>query len=225
VKKPTKWAIGFAMLVLGFLLTTQYRVTQMATPQTDLRAEELSRELKAVQEKLKAAERDNTRLKSEVDKLTKAAGSVVVTQVDPNLEILAGTVETKGPGVIVTLSHPPEIPNKTQIKDEDLWAITHELLAAGAEGIAINGQRITSITAIRGVGQRIMINSTYTSAPFHFAAIGDASVMEAALKMKGGLVEYFSTRLKLRLDVVKSTNVDLPSYGAIQDFRFAKPVK
>lgn len=225
--KRTKWAIGFAMLVLGFLLTTQYRVTQQAVPKTDLRAEELARELRAAQEKLKAAERDNNRLKAEVDKLTKAGGSnvVAVPQRDPNLELLAGTIEAKGTGVIVTLSHPSDVPNKTQIKDEDLWAIIHELLSAGAEGIAINGQRITSLTAVRGVGQRVMINSTYTSAPYQIAAIGDPALLEAALKMKGGLIEYFMTRLKLRLDVVRSSAVELPGYGAIQDFRFAKPLR
>lgn len=224
--KSTKWAIGFAMLVLGFLLSTQYRVTQKADPVMDLRSEELARQLKATEEKLKAAERDNTRLKSEVDKLTKAGGGVVaVKERDPDLELLAGTVEARGPGVIVTLTHPPEAVNKTRINDEDLWAIVHELLSAGAEGIAINGQRVTAVTAIRSVGQRIMINSTYTAAPYQFAAIGDPAVMEAALKMKNGLSDYFRDQLRLRLEVVRSNSVELPSYGAIQDFRFAKPAR
>lgn len=226
--KPRIWAIGFAMLVLGFLLTTQYRVTQLAAPKMDLRSEELARELKAAQEKLKAAERDNTRLKAEVDKLTSAGGSnvVAVQQRDPNLELLAGTVAAKGAGVIATLTHPAEAVTKTQIQDEDLWRIVHELLSAGAEGVAINGQRITALTAIRGIGQRIMINSTYTSSPYQIAAIGDPSVLEAALRMKGGLIDYFKQpRINLRLDVVRSTAVELPTYGSIQDFRFAKPVK
>ncbi|HWI52107.1 MAG TPA: DUF881 domain-containing protein [Symbiobacteriaceae bacterium] len=223
--KPTKWAIAFAMLVLGFLITTQYRVTQMAAPKLDLRAEEIARELKSTQDKLKAAERDNTRLKSEVEKLTKGGGSVVAVQKpDTNLELLAGTIAANGPGVITTLSQVPEVVNKTQIKDEDLWAIVHELLSAGAEGIAINGQRITATTAIRGVSQRIMINATYTAPPYQIAAIGDPSVMEAALRMKGGLAEYFK-KYNLRLDVVRSTSVDLPGYGSVQDFRFAKPGK
>ncbi|HWI66544.1 MAG TPA: DUF881 domain-containing protein [Symbiobacteriaceae bacterium] len=224
--KSTKWAIGLAMLVLGFLLTTQYRITQQAAPQRDLRAEELARELKATQDKLKAADRDNTRLKAEVDKLTRAGGGsvVAVSERDPNLELLAGTVAAKGPGIIATLTHPPEAVNKTRIKEDDLWALVHELLAAGAEGLAINGQRITSLTAIRGVGQRIMINSTYTAPPYQVAAIGDPAVLEAALKMKNGLSDYFRDMLKLRLEIVRSNSVELPGYGAIQDFRFAKPV-
>lgn len=215
------------MLVLGFLLTTQYRVTQMAAPKMDLRSEELARELKAATDKLKAAERDNTRLKAEIEKLSKAGGSnvVAVPQRDPNLELLAGTIGAKGPGVIATLTHPPDVVNKTQIKDEDLWMIVHELLSAGAEGLSINGQRITATTAIRGVGQRVMINSTYTAAPYQIAAIGDPAVLEAALKMKNGLVDYFRQRLNLRLDVVRTATVELPGYGSVPDFRFAKPLK
>ncbi|HYF91057.1 MAG TPA: DUF881 domain-containing protein [Symbiobacteriaceae bacterium] len=226
--KPAKWAIAFAMLVLGFLITTQYRVTQLSAPKMDLRSEELARELKAAQEKLKAAERDNTRLKAEVEKLTKAGGGnvVAVPQRDPNLELLAGSVGAKGPGVIATFAQATDVVNKTAIKDEDLWMIVHELLSAGAEGISINGQRVTSLTAIRGVGQRIMINSTYTAGPYQIAAIGDPTVLEAAMRMKGGLIDYFKQpRINLRLDVVRSTAVELPSYGSIPDFRFAKPVK
>jgi uncharacterized protein YlxW (UPF0749 family) len=216
------------MLVFGFLITTQMRVTQM-TPQSTqgMRAEEVALELKATQDKLQAAEKDKAKLQAQVDSLVKAgsgSGSVVaVPQRDPNLELLAGTIEAKGRGVMVTLVEAPEAVNKTRVSDDDLWNVVNELLAAGAEGIAINGQRITAVSPIRNVGTtRIMINQTYTTSPFVVLATGDPDVLEKALKLRNGVIDTLA-RYFIKVTIMKSDNVILPAYGSVPEFRFTKP--
>jgi len=224
--KGTKWALGFAMLILGLLLTTQYRVTQLGnTGPEGLRAEELAVELKGTKDRLKAAENENDKLKAEIEKLTKAGtGVVAVPQRDPNMELLAGTVAARGSGVIVTLTQEPDATAKTRIRDEDLWLVMNELKAAGAEGLAINGQRVTAITGVREVGQRVMVNQTMTSSPFQVAATGDPGVLETALKLRGGVID----RLKpwgIKVTIVRSDAVELPGFGSVPTFQFTKPVR
>jgi uncharacterized protein YlxW (UPF0749 family) len=223
----TKWALGVVMAVFGLLITTQFRVTQQvpADP-SQMRAEDVAVELKLTQDRLKAAEQDRDRYAAEVDKLKKAAASVApAPQVDTTpMEMMAGSLELKGPGLIVTLSEESGGTVKAQVQDEDLWMVVNELLAAGAEGIAVNGQRITVLSGIRNVGQRVMIYQTLTAAPFEVAAIGDPSVMEAALKLRDGVVATLE-RYGIKTAIVKSESIRLPAFRSIPTFRFAKPGK
>jgi uncharacterized protein YlxW (UPF0749 family) len=220
------WALGFAMLVLGFLLTTQYKVTQIANAPkpTDLRAEEISKELTATKNKLQAAERENNDLKAQIDKLTKAGGGnvVQVPQRDPNLELLAGTTQAKGKGIIVTVAAGTDGDAKTGVLDSDLWKLTNELWAAGAEGMAINGQRLTTTTEIRRISGRMMINQVMTTSPYEVDAVGNPQVLEVALRMPGGVVAELS-KYGLRINIVKSDSVVLPSFGSPPNFQFLKP--
>lgn len=221
------WAIGFAMLVLGFLLTTQYRVTQAvnAPKPADLRAEELSRELTATKNKLQALERSNADLKAEVDQLAKAGGgtTVAVPMRDVNRELWAGTVPAKGKGVIVTVS---ATGRNVEIQDDHLLLITHELWGSRAEGISINGQRLTTISEIRQIdpsGNQMMINGTLTGTPYEVAAIGNPQELEGALKAAGGVVSRLA-RLGIRVQVFRSEQVLLPSYGSPPLFQYLLPL-
>lgn len=215
------------MAVFGLLVTTQFRVTQQGpTDPGSLRGDELAQELKATQAKLYETEKDRNRLAAELEAMRQAAGSgapVPVPQRDPALELLAGTIETHGTGVIVTLVEKPEaLASKAFIRDEDLWMVLNELLAAGAEGLSVNDQRITALTGIRMVGQRMMIYKTMTNSPFEIAAIGDPAVLETALRMRGGVADTLD-RWGIRITIVRSDSVRLPAFRAEPTLRYAKP--
>jgi uncharacterized protein YlxW (UPF0749 family) len=219
----TKWALGFAMLVFGFLITTQLRVTeQLHTDPAGMRADELAKELKTTQDKLKAAEKDKAQLKADLDKLANTQSGVVpVPKRDVGLELLAGIAEAKGPGLLVTVVESPDLANKTRVRDEDLWMVVHELLAAGAEGVSVNGERVTSVTGIRNVGNRIMINNSMTTSPYQVKAIGEPTVLETALSLKQGVVDTLR-RWGLRVTIVRSEAIELPSFGSVPEFRYMK---
>jgi uncharacterized protein YlxW (UPF0749 family) len=222
----TKWALGVVMAVFGLLITTQFRVQQQV-PTTDasrLRGEDLGVELQLTQEQLKTAEQDRERIATELDKLKQAANNVPAAIDNTPLEMLAGTVPLKGPGVLVTLTGNADPAVKGNPQDEDLWRVVNELLAAGAEGVAINGQRFTALSGIRNVGQRVIIYQTLTAPPFEIAAVGDPAVMEAALKLRDGVTAALA-RYGIKLTVVRSETIQLPAFRSIPTFRFAKPAR
>ena len=214
------------MMVFGLLITMQMRVHQQVPTDTSrLRADELVKELKMKEEQLKQVTRDRDKLATELDKVRKGTGEPTSPAVDLiPLELMAGTTEITGPGLIIMLSESAEAGAKARVQDEDLWLVVNELLAAGAEGISLNGQRLTSISAIRNVGQRIMIHQTMIHAPVEIHVIGDAAVMDAALRMRGGVMEAIS-RWGLKLTVAKRDNLRLPAFGGEPAFRYAQPVR
>lgn len=214
------------MAVFGLLLTMQIRVHQQAPVDASrLRADELVKELRAKDEQLKQVTRDRDKLATELEKVRKGAPEPVQPKTDQTvLELLAGTTEISGPGLIITLAESTDAAAKARVQDEDLWLVINELLAAGAEGIALNGQRLTSVSAIRNVGQRIMVHQTMIHAPVEIQVIGDPAVMEAALRMRGGVMEAVS-RWGLKMTIAKRDNLRLPAFRGEPAFRFAKPAR
>lgn len=223
----SKWALGFVMLILGLLLTTQFKVTrqQKSADLGRLRADELTVALQASQRALKDSEAERKRLQAELEQ-ARAAKSVLIPPRDTTaLELLAGTIEMQGTGVVVTMMEASDLqPGQARVSDEDIWRVLNELLAAGAEGLSVNGQRFTSVTPIRNVGQRIMVNQAMTNTPIEIAAIGDPQVLEAALKLRSGVIDVMG-RWGVRVTVTRSNSVRVPALQVPPIFQYGKAAK
>ena len=50
--------------------------------------------------------------------------------------------------------------------------VVEELWLAGAEGVAVNGERVTVATAILDIGGSVLVNSAYLAPPYQVSAIG-----------------------------------------------------
>ena len=231
-KRGSQAALAIIFLLFGFMLATQFRVR----PSIDAnvyhqRSEELSLLLKITEE-----ERD--RLKEEVQILRDRVAEIMAGQADVKAlqeelikaRILAGLVEVKGPGVTVEMNDAQkpvgsgQDPNLFIIHDDDILAVVNELFAAGAEAMCINGQRVVATTEVRCVGPVIMVNGNRVAPPILIQAIGDSSVLEAALKMRGGVVDnlgLWGIEVKIKVE----EEVVLPAYSGSVNFKFAQPVK
>jgi hypothetical protein len=55
--------------------------------------------------------------------------------------------------------------------------VVNALWAAGAQGIAVNGQRITSLSAIRSAGDAILVNYRPLNPPYVVEAVGNSRQM------------------------------------------------
>jgi uncharacterized protein YlxW (UPF0749 family) len=77
-----------------------------------------------------------------------------------------------------------------RIQDVDLREIVNALWRAGAEAIAVNGQRVVATTAIREAGGTILVNFAPVSSPYRISAVGDPDVMRIRLD-QGDLIGQF----------------------------------
>jgi len=100
------------------------------------------------------------------------------------LELVTGTVPVRGPGLVVVLDDAEEgagaEPGDGRVFDRDLQDVVNALWAAGAEAIAINGQRLTAITAIRSAGEAVLVDLRPLAPPYRLEAVGDVDAMEPA---------------------------------------------
>ena len=151
-------------------------------------------------------------------------------------QVQAGLVAVKGEGVQVTLQDSrkkppldasPELMDDYNIHDYDIRDFVNELLASGAEAIAVNDQRIIANTSIRCVGPTIQINNAAMAPPFVITAIGPAEDMDAALKMRGGVLDMFRVMddLSDMVKIIKRKDLVVPAYSGSTRYRFAHPVE
>jgi uncharacterized protein YlxW (UPF0749 family) len=82
-----------------------------------------------------------------------------------------------GPGLRVTIDDAPGAGSGSlnRVLDRDLQLIVNALWKMGATGIAINGQRLTGVTAIRAAGEAILVDYRPLVPPYAIEAIGTSS--------------------------------------------------
>lgn len=106
-------------------------------------------------------------------------------------ELAAGLTEVSGPGITITVANPtPSAGNDPvghgqtvdqdgMITDVDLQRAVNALWASGAEAIAINGERIGPVTAIRQAGGAVLIDFKPTASPYVIEVIGNPATLPA----------------------------------------------
>ncbi len=168
----------------------------------------------------------NVSLRTEVDKLRasledydSASGqsdlTAMVRERDKLLTVNGSTPVT-GPGVQLTAS--------ANLKPEDLQDLVNELRNAGAEAIAINGQRVVVKTSFYESNSTVFIDGNPVAAPYVLMAIGQSDTLEKALDRKGGLVTYLqSTYPNTTIAVAQLTNATLPAFQGTYTWQYATP--
>lgn len=217
-----KVLVAIVFMVLGFMLSVQYKVTEQQRSIRMDRVEDLS-------ERLKAMETENKHLLEEINELRK---NDVDNHNDPSqerLNLLAGTTEVEGAGIEIVLddSNIPkkanENPNLYIIHDEDLLRVLNELRAAGAEAISLNDQRIVAMSEVRCAGPTVSINNVRSAPPYVIKAIGAPKTLTSAMRLRGGVVETFEF-WGIQVKIKSSENLRIPAFKAHRGFEFAKSV-
>lgn len=220
VKIKPFWPIVLACFVLGFMAAVQIKTTQ-----DSLNVSTQYQRIEQLADMLLRTEQERDELKAELSG-REGAGSPIVPD---DVNMMAGTMAVKGPGVIVTVEDSKrsisaaENTNLYIIHDEDMLKIINELKAAGAEAISINDQRLISTSEIRCAGPTVSVNNTRIAAPFIIKAVGDAKNMENAVKMRGGVAESLSV-WGISLSVKKESSIVVPAYKGSVQFKYAVPI-
>lgn len=228
-------ALTLALLAMGFLVVTQLRASRALTSQvqvptrnvyamaTLLREERKARQaLEAEVTSLRKRQDDYLRAASEGRSLAEAMGKELQT-----LQVALGLKAMRGPGFIVRLADPKSQPkgsNPVVVTYQDIVAVVNELWAAGAEAIAVNGQRITATTGLSQVGGTVVVNLQRLNGPFEIVAIGDPATLEEALTIRGGLIQGLRA-LGLTITISRRDTLSVPPFKGSINFEFAKPTE
>ena len=141
-----------------------------------------------------------------------------------------GLSEVNGTGVIITISDSDIDQNSVfdtsdlLVHDKDILKIVNELKNAGAEAISINGQRVVLTTSIVCGGNIININGEKIGSPFEIKAIGLPETL-ANLNRPGGFLNYLQEERKLKVNLKKDNNINIPKYTGVLNFKHIKKDK
>ena len=138
-----------------------------------------------------------------------------------NEELVAGTTAVQGPGLQVTLDDAPQGVNR--VLDHDLQTVVNALWAAGAEAVAVNGQRLTTESAIRQAGDAILVNFQPVAPPYDVLAVGDPTEMDTSFGASpaAARMRTFAQLYGLRFHYSRESALTLPAAAGL-GLRYAR---
>ncbi|GAA4858149.1 DUF881 domain-containing protein [Kitasatospora terrestris] len=155
------------------------------------------------------------------------------------LEQAAGMDPLRGPGLTVTLNDAPpnataRIPgvpepgvNDLVIHQQDIQAVVNALWRGGAEGIQVMDQRLIATSAVRCVGNTLLLQGRVYSPPYVIKAVGRTDQLKAAVDADPTIRNYlgYVTAYGLGWKVQESGDLTVPGYAGSVDLRYATPVQ
>jgi len=190
---PWPWLVPVAALVAGALFASSVRASEGG----DLRPEQGE-----LPDLIRAQNRTNEQhasrlndLQSQVDEATAAMapGDLETRELEGKANEIAagaGRTEVVGPALRVTLDDaklpggelPADAdPDDYVIHQQDVQAVVNALWAGGAEAMMLQDQRVISSSAVRCVGNTLILQGRVYSPPYVITAIGDTGAMRDAL--------------------------------------------
>lgn len=229
--------LGLALLGLGFLVAAQLaaegpRVRYTSQERAPL--VETATALRSQQDELKTAILD-LQARIAVAQGAGEGSAAVVKELNDQLEtarIAAGLIPLTGTGIVLLVddSLEPVAPDANEadylVGARDVRTVIEELWSAGAQAIAVNGERITPTSAVIDIGPSVLVNSVYLAAPYQITALGPPDLY-ARLSASPGFVDFIRARAQtygVRVAFAEPESVDIPAFAGTVTLRYARPV-
>lgn len=225
--------IALALFIFSFVIAAQLNtVGNTNIISQGMREAEILRELQNMKEEYETLKEQYEESQEIVEeyKTSSSSNDALIAAMKSELDkanILAGLVDVRGEGVVITLKDSTDTEISLEaglVHDTDITAIVTELKAAGAEAISINGQRVISTTAIRCVGPTIQVNSVKVASPFYIKAIGNSKYLESALNIKNGVVDSLKS-YGIDVEIETNNSITIDKYDLTLKMKYAKEIK
>ncbi|MFC8508001.1 DUF881 domain-containing protein [Streptomyces sp. NPDC057411] len=140
--------------------------------------------------------------------------------------LLSGATPVHGPGVKLVVDDakgadaggggPREsagFSDTGRVRDRDMQQIVNGLWQSGAEAVAINGQRLTALSAIRAAGDAILVDNKPLVPPYTVLAIGDGQRLSTAFQdsADGQYLHVLQENFGIRTSISAEGDVRLPA--------------
>jgi uncharacterized protein YlxW (UPF0749 family) len=227
--RPTMWSllVPVVAILAGILFATSGSVAQGRSLRSDAAG------LPGI---IREQTKDNTRmtnelesLNTEVDELTQkgAPGNAQVDAIKAKgdaLVVAAGRTDVEGPGVEVQLTDSKLAVDKLPegfsaddivVHQQDVQAVVNALWAGGAEAMMIQDQRIISTSAVRCVGNTLILQGRVYSPPYVISAIGNQNNLKDALERSPTVSIYrqWVGAVGVGYDVTTRSKQTFPAYA------------
>jgi uncharacterized protein YlxW (UPF0749 family) len=149
----------------------------------------------------------------------------------------AGLTPVTGPAVSVSLDDAPRSeqqrdlaagarPDDLVIHQQDVQGVVNAMWAGGAEAMTVMGQRVVATTAVRCVGNTLLLHGRVYSPPFQITAVGDPDRLRRALDSDPDVqvFQQYVAAFGLRYRVSTAGRATLPAYDGTLELSHARAV-
>lgn len=218
-------AVGLVLLLAGVLFVTNIRSQEGDGARGPSNLAEL---IIAESERVAQRQESVEDLRAVVDELTQNQpdlGPPIDREAADRLALAAGAVDMAGPGIAVEMSDasPDALrinqdlrPDDLVVHQQDLQSVVNAIWAGGAEAMTIQGQRVSSNSAVRCVGNTLMLHGQLYSPPYRIEAIGPQEEMLDSLHSDAGVQLYLQYVEVVGLGWSEETldEVEVPAYDS-----------
>lgn len=218
--------VAVAFGLLGFMLAAQLRATDDMGERLALQREEdlaqILRELTAQSDRLRDEITDLRLTLAEFERSAEREELArrSLQQRHEDLRVLVGSAEAEGEGVVLLVRDP-----EGRVGQEALVVAIQELRDAGAEAIAVEGQRLVASSWVSARGGGLVVDGTPIQPPYRLLAIGPADTIATALEIPGGAVDTFERAGDaVTAHVHVRDELRVPAVSEVDPLVFGRPV-
>jgi uncharacterized protein YlxW (UPF0749 family) len=237
-RRRTGWAalVPLVLVAVGLLFATSTQTSQgtgLRSGRTAL-VDFVRSQDRLVRDRTEAVRQ----LQDQVDALTaqespRSAGVARLRTAAARLAPVVGTQAVAGPALTVTLDDAertaaslPEgfTADDIVVHQQDVENVVNALWAAGAEAMMLMDQRVISTSAVRCVGNTLILQGRVYSPPYVIQAIGDQSAMREALNKSPQVMIYldYVELFGLGYDVTSKSRASFPAYAGSLSLSYAR---
>jgi uncharacterized protein YlxW (UPF0749 family) len=215
------WLLAAVALAVGVLFAVAAVQTTRAAPALETERTELISRVQDATTQQDELRRRVSELTAENGRLRDAAlgGDATSQALERRIDALdpvVGTVAVRGPGVQITVDDATASgagEPGDRVLDLDLQILANGLWQAGAEAVAINGHRLSSLTAIRSAGDAVTVDYRSLTRPYRVEAVGDPRTLPAALAetSAGAWWHDLQQNRGMHYELAEAAELDLPA--------------
>ncbi|MEU6403931.1 DUF881 domain-containing protein [Streptomyces sp. NPDC046985] len=237
--RPARLLTAAVFALAGLMFLTSFNTAKGTDIRTDSSLLKLSDLIQERSRKNKELDESDAALRGSVEGLARRDDGSGTAQGEKlsGLEKSAGTRKVTGRAVTVTLNdappnataklpgYPEPQPDYLVIHQQDLQAVVNALWHGGAQGIKVMDQRLISTSAVRCVGNTLILQGRVYSPPYKITAVGDPDRLQKALADSPAIQNYmvYVNVYGLGWKVTDDGTSTLPGYSGAVDLHYAQP--
>ncbi|MFE8976397.1 DUF881 domain-containing protein [Streptomyces cyaneofuscatus] len=222
----SKLGLAAGLVVAALVVTLGAAEARVSAPVVAKEREELIDRIDAETRAADTLESDVDKLRSDVSERQRKALEQHGGDQGELVALLSGATPVQGPGVKLVVDDakntdqggggPREsssFSDTGRVRDRDMQRVVNGLWESGAEAIAINGQRLTALSAIRAAGDAILVDNRPLVPPYTVLAVGDGKNLAAAFRdsADGQYLNALKESFDIRTSLSDQAEVRLPA--------------
>ncbi|MFJ1802298.1 MULTISPECIES: DUF881 domain-containing protein [unclassified Streptomyces] len=222
----SKLGLAAGLVVAALVVTLGAAEARISAPVVAKEREELIDRIDAETEAADTLESEVDELRTDVSERQRKALEQHGGDQGQLVALLAGATPVEGPGVQLVVDDAKDTdqggggPREStgfadtgRVRDRDMQRVVNGLWESGAEAIAINGQRLTALSAIRAAGDAILVDNRPLVPPYTVLAVGDGKKLATAFQdsADGQYLQALKESFDIRTSISDQAKVRLPA--------------